>query len=145
MAVTEGTVNYTKPDTLTALFGAGSHPEIYVAQPSYKMDQIKMYELQVAAILKEIQKDGLQSATVHRLSYVKPESVEEVESHQYEGTARGIMLLEYDNDYEPSSQDDAGEDGAGKQQQAIARVFVEGFSVEKTWNATKEQMEDQEQ
>ncbi|CAI6335556.1 unnamed protein product [Periconia digitata] len=142
VAVTEGTVNYTKPDTLTDIFGAGSNPEIYVAQPSFKIDQMKMYELQVAAILKEIQKDDLQSATVHRLSYVKPESVEEVEN-QYEGTARGIMLLEYDNDYEPS-QDDAGEDEVVKQQ-AIARVFVEGFSVEKTWDATKEQIGDEEQ
>ncbi|KAF1952242.1 hypothetical protein CC80DRAFT_495573 [Byssothecium circinans] len=132
-AVNTGNTKYTKPDTLTDLFSADSKPEIYIMRPRDGNTNALLYEAQTKQIMDKIQTGALASVKVNKLEYKKPKNLAEL-NDAFEKTARGKMLIEYDNNQQVSGQ-------TASPQQAVARIFMENTIYDQKWSARDNQKE----
>jgi hypothetical protein len=122
-------VRYTVPSTLTSIFGAGSNPKIYLMKPKRGTEQL--HTAKINEIMKHIKEGILSSAPVTEFKYEKPDGDEKDAISR--NTARGKMLVEYDNDQKGN--------GATTQnpQKAKSRLWMETNPHENDWIATPSQ------
>lgn len=133
-AVKSGNTKYTRPDTLKDLFGDGTNPQIYLMRPRDAETNEILYNKQTADIMGEIQQGILKGLKVTKLEYKKPKDEAEL-NKAFETTARGKMLIEYDNNQKVA-------DKTASPQKAIARVFLQNeLKPAQEWTARENQLE----
>ncbi|CAI6336628.1 unnamed protein product [Periconia digitata] len=132
-AVKNGNTKYTRPETLNDLFGEGTNPQIYVMRPRDGHTNELLYATQTQFLMGEIQQGILKGLTPKTHEYKKPKDENELNT-SFESTARGKMLIEYDNNQKVGDQ-------TASPQQAIARVFMENKIYKQEWAAKENQLE----
>ncbi|PVI01209.1 hypothetical protein DM02DRAFT_654722 [Periconia macrospinosa] len=132
-AVKNGNAKYTRPETLKDLFGEGTNPEIYLMRPRDGVTNELLYETQTKNLMAEIQQGILKGVKVNKLEYKKPKDENELNT-EFERTARGKMLIEYDNNQQVDGK-------TASPQAAIARVFMEKQIFKQEWAAKENQLE----
>lgn len=132
-AVKNGNAKYTRPETLKDLFGEGTNPQIYLMRPRDGVTNELLYETQTKDLMAEIQQGILKGVKVNKLEYKKPKDENELNT-EFERTARGKMLIEYDNNQQVDGK-------TASPQAAIARVFMEKQIFKQEWAAKENQLE----
>ncbi|PVH96763.1 hypothetical protein DM02DRAFT_104283 [Periconia macrospinosa] len=149
-AVTKGNAKYTIPSTLTTIFGEGTEPVIYIMRPRDADTKKILYDSQIKDIMGKVRTGVLKDAKEIPWEYLKPKDEKELNT-VFETTARGKMLIEYDNNNNPPKAETTSSPGTASAtatptptttpvQSAAARIFMEDKVYTQEWTATEPQI-----